>query len=440
LKASDKISNTVVYEAKKNKMSRLIDLCEGGSENNGERPNAASVPSLPRSSKRLRDKKESSNDAHLRKDNGPGKKTATGSTELVVDLELAEEVEVSPNKKRRGVKVAWEDRLDELADYRVKHGHCNVPQSYRENTKLAQWVANQRKQHRLHLEGKTSPMTTLRSQELESLGFEWRVYVTSWEDRLSELADYRKIHGHCNVPPRYQENFKLGHWVGTQRTQYRWHAEGNKSPITSARIQSLESLGFEWGSHSAAWEDRLSELADYRKEYGNCNVPKRYSDNLKLGKWVAEQRTQYRFHKEGKISSRMLSRIEELESLGFEWRVGVTAWEDRLSELADYRKIHGHCNVSRNDSEHTKLGHWVTNQRYQYRLHKEGKTSPMTLSRINDLESLDFEWVVCRGKGTAKTPSLGEGAIRARETSPNSRKGPLETAPPNEFLRTTGYH
>jgi hypothetical protein len=31
-----------------------------------------------------------------------------------------------------------------------------------------------------------------------------------WEGRLSELADYRKIHGHCNVSQSYSENAKLG--------------------------------------------------------------------------------------------------------------------------------------------------------------------------------------------------------------------------------------
>jgi hypothetical protein len=30
-----------------------------------------------------------------------------------------------------------------------------------------------------------------------------------WEDLLRELAEYRKIHGHCNVPQSYSENSKL---------------------------------------------------------------------------------------------------------------------------------------------------------------------------------------------------------------------------------------
>jgi hypothetical protein len=95
----------------------------------------------------------------------------------------------------------------------------------------------------------------------------------SWEDRLSELADYGKIHGHCNVPQRYSQNTKLGIRVTTQRRQYRLHAKGKTSSMTPFRIQKLESLGFEWDSHGAAWEDSLSKLADYRKIHEHCNVP-----------------------------------------------------------------------------------------------------------------------------------------------------------------------
>jgi hypothetical protein len=89
-------------------------------------------------------------------------------------------------------------------------------------------------------------MTLLRMQELESLRFEWDYSDTTWDDRFCELADYQKIHGHCNVPHRDSENAKLATWVGTQRTNYRSQLEGNTSPMTLSRIQELESLGFEW--------------------------------------------------------------------------------------------------------------------------------------------------------------------------------------------------
>jgi hypothetical protein len=209
----------------------------------------------------------------------------------------------------------------------------------------------------------------------------------SWEDRLSELVAYHRIYGNCNVPQRYRENIKLGKWVTTLRQQYK----GNRSPLSTLRIQTLESLGFEWDSRVTSWEDRLSELADYRKIHGRCNVPRRFTENTKLGTWVANQRNQYRLHREGKTSPMTALRIQALERLGFEWDSFSAAWEVRLSELADYRKIHGHCNVPYSYSENTKLGYWIHKQRSQYKLHLEGKKSTMTASRIQAFESLGFE-------------------------------------------------
>jgi hypothetical protein len=348
----------------------------------------------------------------------------------------------SSNTSGRQCRVsAWEDWLSELTDYRKIHGHCNVPHNY----SLGYWVGTQRKQYKLHLEEKKSLMTTFRIQELERLGFEWDIYGAAWEDRLTELADYRKIHGHCSVPQKYSENPKLGKWVTAQKFQYRLLVEGKTSPMTTFRIQALESLGFEWGSHSAAWKDRLSELAKYRKIHGHCNVPKRYSENSKLAQWVGNQRKQYRLHLEGKTSSMTPFRVQELESVGFEWDIYGTAWKDRLSELADYRRIQGHCNVPQRYSENIKLATWVATQRKQYRLHSKGKKSQMTLPRIQALESMGFEWklAISPRKGTPKNPSLDDEARPVQKKPTNSRQGAiseLETAPFNEMLRTTGYH
>jgi hypothetical protein len=73
-----------------------------------------------------------------------------------------------------------------------------------------------------------------------------------WEDRLSELANYRRIQGHCNDPIRDSENSKLGERVSKQKRAYRLHEEGKKSFMTLSRMHKLKSLGFEWRSHSTA--------------------------------------------------------------------------------------------------------------------------------------------------------------------------------------------
>jgi hypothetical protein len=297
-----------------------------------------------------------------------------------------------------------EDRLGELADYRKIHRHCNVPQRYSENTKLGWWVSAQKKHYKLRLEGKKSQMTLPRIQELESLGFEWDSRGATWEERFNELANYRRIHRHCNVPKKYSENDRLGRWVHTQRLQYRRYLEGNPSHMTLSRIQKLESLAFEWNCNDVAWEDRLSELADYRNLYGHCNVPRNYVENHTLANWVTTQRVNYRWHKDGKQSPMSPFRIQELECLGLEWDSQDAVWVERLSELADYRRIHGHCNVPHGYSENTKLALWVSKQRQRYKLHLKGETSSMTPFRIQALESLGFEWKksTIRGKGTRK--------------------------------------
>jgi hypothetical protein len=104
----------------------------------------------------------------------------------------------------------------------------------------------------LHLDGKISQITLPRIEALESLGFEWGSRV-DWEARLSELANYHKIHGHCNVPQRLSENSKLSTWVATRRSQNWLHLDGKISQITLPRIEALERLGFEWGSCGATY-------------------------------------------------------------------------------------------------------------------------------------------------------------------------------------------
>jgi hypothetical protein len=414
-------------------MSQVLDLREG-SDDNGEWPNTASVASLPLSKKRPRDKDES-NDDHPRNVKGPQIVKGDHATEKDVDSEDSEQIsrrDGSANKNSQKLSIskppsnasrrqysvsAWEDRLSELSNYRKTRGHCNVPQNYSENTKLSNWVGHQRCQYRWKLEGKTSSMTLSRIQQLESLGFEWDSRGTTWEDRLIELAAYREIHGHCIVSKGNKAYSTLANWVSTQRSNYKLYRDGKTSPINSLRIQELESMGFDWGVCTTPWGDRLSELAGYRKIHGHCNVPQKYSGNIQLGYWVSTQRRDYRLYVEGKTSPMTLSRMQKLESLSFDWGVCATSWKDRLSELAGYRKIHGHCNVPRNYNKNVKLATWVGNQRAHYRWKLEGKTTWMTLSRIQELDSMGFEWKPSarRGKGAPKKPSLDNDDTRVRK-------------------------
>ena len=41
----------------------------------------------------------------------------------------------------------------------------------------------------------------------------------SWERRFSELTEFKRVHGHCEVPQNYSENTSLGTWVNKVRTE-----------------------------------------------------------------------------------------------------------------------------------------------------------------------------------------------------------------------------
>lgn len=71
----------------------------------------------------------------------------------------------------------WMERWNELREFRLEFGHCNVPSNYVANTQLATWVKCQRRQYKLFKEGKTTNMTEQRVQQLESLGLEWELRI-----------------------------------------------------------------------------------------------------------------------------------------------------------------------------------------------------------------------------------------------------------------------
>jgi hypothetical protein len=72
-------------------------------------------------------------------------------------------------------------------------------------------------------------------------------------------------------------------------------------------------------------------------------VPQRYKVNRKLGTWVATQRINYKFYKQGKTSSTTPSRIQALESLGFEWKLpcGWRKGTPKTRSLDDDVQQHG---------------------------------------------------------------------------------------------------
>eukprot|EP00980_Cylindrotheca_fusiformis_P016441 scaffold4902_cov115-Cylindrotheca_fusiformis.AAC.2 len=71
--------------------------------------------------------------------------------------------------------AAWEERLNELKLYSLRHGHCNVPSTCTVYPQLATWVKCQRRQFKLLCAGKKSNITPERISALEDVGFQWDI-------------------------------------------------------------------------------------------------------------------------------------------------------------------------------------------------------------------------------------------------------------------------
>ena len=148
------------------------------------------------------------------------------------------------------------------------------------------------------------------------------------------------------------------------------------------------------GGLSNAWNDRYEELKTFKQIHGHCMVPQKYADNPPLGIWVNKQRMEHNLLQDGKKTSMTEDRYHKLKTLGFVWakRKGMTTWNTKYEEMLSYRRKHGDCLVPTKYLKNPALGRWVSTQREQYRLLKEGKPTKMTPDKIALLESVGFVW------------------------------------------------
>jgi len=338
-----------------------------------------------------------------------------------------------------------------------------------------------------------------------------------------KLLEFKQAHGHCNVPKRYPDNVKLGTWVHTQRIQYRKLISGNTkgtgkekgmangelSPggaidpslqyteenaseiaawsveqaqsyrLTDARRIRLEEVGFCWSaregnekttletsgritrnSYDDQWDAMFDLLVQYKEQYRDCLVPKRYQANPKLGTWVDTQRVQYKKmlkkiadiqHKKqhgetmddnasegsgGKeppgtplVGRLTQERIQRLQNLGFVWSLRDD-WAKHYEELKAYKQIHGHCNVPARFADNRRLGIWVSAQRQQYKILQQQK-------HLQPGQVL----VPAAIEGEEGAIPAAEGAVQAGDSATNSkarRSAPL-TQERIDLLNSLGF-
>jgi len=164
--------------------------------------------------------------------------------ELMPDeqIQWLDALEFAWQRRERGA-CAWEDRYQELIEFKKTYGHCNVPYNYPDNPQLGIWVINQRQSK------KNSKLLPERERLLEEIGFNWTIVdfggvkpTELWDLRYQELLAFKQQYGHCKVPYNYPDNKQLGVWVSTQRQKRK------QNKLTQERERLLEEIGFLWSA------------------------------------------------------------------------------------------------------------------------------------------------------------------------------------------------
>lgn len=192
----------------------------------------------------------------------------------------------------------WERFLSKLIEYKSKYGNCNVPQTWKEDIRLAVWVRKQRE--------KKNIMPEDRIKILDSIGFDWNPLETSFMQKYNYLKEFKEKHG--NLKLSRKENEAVFLWMGNLRQSKR--GRGNIK-LTDEQIKMLNDLGFDWEPVMTEWNKKYNLLLEYVREQDSFFINRSESDKKALKVWVnGQRRDKYKLSEE---------QIKRLDDVGFDW-------------------------------------------------------------------------------------------------------------------------
>jgi hypothetical protein len=129
----------------------------------------------------------------------------------------------------------FEERLEQLREYKEEYGHVNVPQKDPQYDGLGRWLNGRRtaKYRGMLPDGQ--------EQDLTKMGIIWNTKEARWESRLEELQTFYEKYGHFKVPTKSEEFPGLGYWLAHLR----------RGRIDDERLKKLKDIGYDWNLERA---------------------------------------------------------------------------------------------------------------------------------------------------------------------------------------------
>lgn len=268
------------------------------------------------------------------------------------------------------LEMRWKNAFQALCKYHKEYGTFDVKCNFKteDGINLGKWVRDQRD---IYARGKLSDE---RIEKLRSIGFVLEK-TDPWEEKYQLAKDYYEEHGDLNVPFDYVAS---GVWLNKWLNEQKQIAEGKrKKQLSSEQLTKLEEIGFRYGAtlYEQQWNERYDLAKAYYEEYGDLDIPKDYSvGEFQLGKWIRQQKSQYRA---GTIPE---GHIKRLSDIGMVWD-NVVNKNAENSYITGFRHLEAFItengvkalsgNIVCKDGYN--LGNWLANCKTKYRNEKLAK-------------------------------------------------------------------
>ena len=146
-----------------------------------------------------------------------------------------------------------------------------------------------------------------------------------------------------------------------------------RQQFTDREERSQEKVRHIPQTHEEIWNFRLKELHEYKRNFGDCFVPRKFPSNSALGHWVHKQRDHYRCLQDGQRTFLTSERSRILEEVGFVWNVDAYKWNRKLQEVELFFEMKGHTVVPQRSNK--SLYQWISRQKSEYKKYlNKGKT------------------------------------------------------------------
>ena len=326
---------------------------------------------------------------------------------------------------------AWDRRINELKEFERIHGHFHVPKGGKQRS-LYNWIVNFRLDYKKFLNGKKTNgrINADRIAQLQAIGFDLPTLENTWDIRIEELKEFKRVHHHFNVPYTEAKYATLYNFIVNVRSDYKRFINGKKTVrLSDVRIAALKDIGFELNIADNAWDGRMEELKEFKRIHHHLRVPSRLAKYASLYGWILDTRKDYKRFLKGEKCIRLNDdRIAQLKDIGLalpgggenrtesQEEVGIESnnfdnsdtesgepvaktessasksFDDWIGKLVKFKKSNGHCRVPSNSEQYKLLYRWTRECHERYRNRTRGKGDAMSDEEVCLLRYVGFEF------------------------------------------------